>query len=85
MMITRIVEQQETICAVLVEDHKYCHKTFTDTDISNLEAIMRVFVFLSYFTVALSGEKHVIAPRIQPLLSMCMKRYYWYLLMIVPL
>ena len=41
----------------------------TDTEFSTLEAIVKVFEPLSYFTNELSGEKHVTASAIRPLLK----------------
>ena len=64
MMVSRIVEQQQTICAVLAEDHKHHYKMPTDTEFSTLEVIAKVFESLSYFTDALSGEKRVTASAI---------------------
>ena len=69
MMVSRIVEQQQAICAVLAEDHKHRYKMPTDNEFSTLEAIVKVFEPLSYFTDALSGEKHVTASAIRPLLD----------------
>ena len=62
MMVSRILEQQQAICAVLAEDCKHRYKMPTDTEFSTLEVVMvKVFEPLSYFTAALSGEKHVTA------------------------
>ena len=58
MMVSRIAEQQQAICAVLAEDRKHRYKMSTDT---TLEVIVKVFELLSYFTDALSGEKRVTA------------------------
>ena len=69
MMVSRIVEQQQAICAVLAEDRKHRYKIPTDNKFSILEAIVKVFEPLSYFTDALSGEKHVTASAIRPLLD----------------
>ena len=69
MMVARIVEQQQAICAVLAEDRKRRYKRPTDTELSTLEAIVKVYEPLSYFTDVLSGEKHVNASAIQPLLK----------------
>ena len=69
MMVARIVEQQQAICAVLAEDRKHRYKMPTDTEFSTLEAVVKVFEPLSYFTDALSGEKHVTASAIRPLLK----------------
>ena len=63
------MEQQQTICAVLAEDHKHRYKMPTDNEFSTIEAIVKVFEPLSYFTDALSGEKHVTASAIRPLLD----------------
>ena len=34
MMVSRIVEQQQAICAVLAEDRKHRYKTLTDNEFS---------------------------------------------------
>ena len=68
-MVSRIVEQQQAICAVLAEDRKHRYKMPTDNEFSTLKAIVKVFEPLSYFTDALSGEKHITASAIRPLLD----------------
>ena len=50
-------------------DRKHRYKMPTDTEFSTLEAVVKVFEPLSYFTDALSGEKHVTASAIRPLLK----------------
>ena len=42
MMVSRIVEQQQAICAVLAEDRKHRYKMPTDNEFSTLEAIVKV-------------------------------------------
>ena len=42
MVVARIVEQQQAICAVFAEDCKHCYKMPTDTEYSTLEAIVKV-------------------------------------------
>ena len=68
-MVSRVLEQQQAICAVLAEDHKNWHKMPTDSKFSTLEAIVKVFKPPSYLTDALSGEQCVTASAVRPLLD----------------
>jgi len=69
------------LCCV-AEDCKHWYKMPTDTEFSTLQAIVKIFELLSCFTDALLGEKHVTASAFNHCLSICIKRYCWYLLMI---
>ena len=42
MMVSRIMEQQQAICAVLAEDCKHCYMIPTDKEFSTLEAIVKI-------------------------------------------
>ncbi len=56
-MVDRVCEQQQAICAALVENrNKWCLMT-TDTDITTLETVREVLGPLSTFTFSLCGEK----------------------------
>ena len=68
-MIARLIEQQQAICAVLVEDRKNRYRMPSDSEFSTLEAVASVLGPLSVFTDALSGEKCVTVSAIRPLLS----------------
>ena len=68
-MVSRKLEQQQVICAVLAEDRKHRYKKPTDSKFSTLEAIVKVFEPLSYLTDALSEEKCAIASAVCPLLD----------------
>lgn len=72
-MIARIVEQQQAICAVLLDDRKDRYRMPTDAEFSTLESIVTVLEPLSNFTDALSGEQHVTVPAINPLLQHILK------------
>jgi len=73
-MVSRVLEQQQAICAVVAEDHKNRHKMPTNSEFLTLEAIVKVFKPLSYFTDALSGEKCVTASAVQLLLDHIYKK-----------
>lgn len=68
-MVSRIIEQQQAICAVLASDRKNWHKMPSDSEFATLEAVCTVLKPLSFFTDALSGEKHVTISAVHPLLS----------------
>ena len=58
-MVSRIVEQQQAICAVLAEDRKDWHRMPSENEFSTLESLVEVLKPLSVFTDAFSGENHV--------------------------
>ena len=68
-MVSRIIEQQQAMCAVLASDHKHWHKMPSDAEFATLEAVCAVLEPLSNFTDALSGEKHVTVSAVHPLLD----------------
>ena len=68
-MVSRIVEQQQALSAVLAEDRRNWHKMPSDTEFSVLGTIVDVLKPLSYLTDALSGEKEVTASAVVPLLK----------------
>ena len=68
-MISRIIEQQQPISAVLTEDRKNWHKMFTDEEFKVIEALSAVLEPLSYLTDALSGEKTVTLSAIHPVMK----------------
>ena len=68
-MVSRIIEQQQAISAVLAEDRKNWHKMPTNSELSVLESVVDVLKPLSYLTDALSGEKQVTASAVIPVLK----------------
>ena len=68
-MVSRIVEQQQAICAVLVEDRMDWHRMPSENEFSTLESLVEVPKPLSVFNDALSGENHVTVSALRPLLS----------------
>ena len=68
-MVSRVLEQQQAICAVLAKARKNRHKMPTDSEFSILEAIAKVFKPLSYLTDTLPGEKCVTVSAVRPLLD----------------
>ena len=67
--ITRILEQQQAICAVLADDRKHWHLMPSDREFTTLEIVSQVLQPLSVFTDALSGETQVTVLAIRPLLT----------------
>lgn len=67
-MVSRVVEQQQSICAVLAGDRKNWHRMPSANEFTILEAIVEVFKPLSVCTDALSGEDHVTISAVRPLL-----------------
>ena len=63
LMISRILEQQEAISAVLAEDRKNWHKMPTDAVLETIHDILKP---LSFLTDALAGEKEVTASVVFP-------------------
>ena len=68
-MVSRIVEQQQAICAVLAEDRKNWYRMPSDTEFAVLETVVSVLKPLSTLTDALSGEKQVTVSAIRPILK----------------
>ena len=68
-MVLRIINQQQAICGVLANDRKNWHKMPSDAEFATLEAMCTVLEPLSFFTDALSGEKHVTVSAVRPLLD----------------
>lgn len=71
-MVSRIVEQQQALSAVLAEDRKNWCKMPSNAAFSVMETVVEVLKPLSYLTDALSGEKEVTASAVIPLLKTCM-------------
>ena len=69
VMISRIIEQQQAISAVLAEDHKNWHKLLTDEEFRVIEALSSVLEPFSYLTDALSAEKTVTVSAIHPVMK----------------
>ena len=55
-MMSRIIEQQQTICGVLAEDRKYWCRMPNDNEFLTMESIVAVLEPLHVFTNALLGE-----------------------------
>ena len=68
-MITRILEQQQAICAVLADDWKHWHLMPSDREFVTLEIVSQVIQPLSVFTDVLSGETQVTVSALHPLLK----------------
>ena len=68
-MVSRIVEQQQALSAVLAEDKKKWHKMPSHAEFSILEIVVDVLRPLSYLTDALSGKKEMTASAVGPLLK----------------
>ena len=69
LMISRILDQQEALSAVLAEDRKNWHRMPTDSELSILETIRDILKPLSFLTDALAGEKEVTASAVIPVLK----------------
>ena len=68
-MISRILEQQQALSAVLAEDKKNWHRMINDTDLSVLETVSDILKPLSYLTDALACEKEITASAVYPVLK----------------
>ena len=68
-MISRILEQQQALSAVLAEDRKNWHRMINDIELSVLETISDILKPLSYLTDALACEKQITASAIYPVLK----------------
>ena len=74
LMISRILEQQQALSAVLAEDRKNWHRMPTDPELSVLETIHDILKPLSFLTDALAGEKEVTASVVLPVLKHIKKK-----------
>ena len=72
-MVSRLIEQQQAICAVLADNRKYWSKMPNEDEFTTLEDMVKVLEPLSYFTDALSGEQHVTVSAVRPLLNHIIK------------
>ena len=72
-MISRIIEQQQAICAVLADECKNWYRMPSESDFSTLVAIASVLKPLLVFTDALSAEKCITVSAIHPLLKHILK------------
>ena len=68
-MVSRILEQQQAIPAVIVDEQKYWHKMPNDIEFTTLEAVHDILKLLSTLTDTLAGKKHVTASEIIPVLK----------------
>jgi len=59
-MISRILEQQQALSAVLAENRKNWHRMPTDTELSVLEIVNDVLLPLPYLTDVLSRDATVL-------------------------
>ena len=66
---TRIIEQQQAISAVLAEDHKSWHLMPSSAKFTVLEALAAVLKSFSVLTDALSGEKEVSSSALRSILK----------------
>lgn len=73
-MISRILEQQQALSAVLAEDRKNWHRMINDTDLSILETVSDILKPLSYLTDALACEKEITASAVYPVLKHVKKK-----------
>ena len=73
-MMSRILEQQQALSAVLAEDRKNWHRMITDTELSVLETVSDILKPLSYLTDALACEKEITASAVYPVLQHVKKK-----------
>lgn len=73
-MISRILEQQQALSAVLAEDRKNWHRMINDTELSVLETVSDILKPLSYLTDALACEKQITASAVYPVLKHVKKK-----------
>ena len=69
-MISRILEQEEAICAVLSADRKTTHLVPTWQDIDVMQSIYKALAPLSDLTDILSGDTYVTVSAILPLINL---------------
>ena len=68
-MILRIIEQQQAVCAVLVDDCKNWSKMLTDQELNTIEIVAAILEPFSFLTDALSGEKNITLSAVRPVLK----------------
>ena len=68
-MVSRIIEQQQAVCAVLVDDRKNWSKMLTDQELNTIEVVATILEPFSFLTDALSGEKNITLSAICPVLK----------------
>ena len=68
-MMSRIIEQQQAISAVLAKDRKNWHKLLTDEEFRVIEALSSVLELFSYLTGSLSAVKTVTVSAIRPVMK----------------
>ena len=68
-MVSRITEQQQAVCAVLVDDRKNWNKMLTNQEINTIEVVATILEPFSFLTDALSGEKNITLSAICPVLK----------------
>ena len=73
-MINRILEQQQTLCATLVEIRKP-ELMPTDTEISTMEAFVDVLQLIVEITEKIGGEKQVTLSAVRPLIYKLLTKY----------
>ena len=73
-MVSRIIEQQQAVCAVLVENHKSWSKMLTDQELNTIEVVATILEPFSFLTNALSGEKNITLSAIHPVLKHALEK-----------
>ena len=68
-MISRILEQQQAISAIMAGERIHWNKMPTDAEFTTLENLSDVLKPLSFLTVALAGEKQVTASALAPIME----------------
>ena len=69
-MVACILEQQQTISAIIAGERKYLNQKPTDAEFTYLEMLADVLKTLHVLTDALAGEKQVSASTLNPVLIM---------------
>uniref|UniRef100_A0A8C4TFS3 BED-type domain-containing protein n=1 Tax=Erpetoichthys calabaricus TaxID=27687 RepID=A0A8C4TFS3_ERPCA len=68
-MISRFLEQQQAVCAVLATDKNAWHLMLKDTDIAVLEDVSQILTLLGDFTDAMVTEERVTLSSLKPVLQ----------------
>ena len=68
-MISRIIEQQQAVCAVPIDDSKNWSKMLTDQELNTTEIVVAILEPFSFLTDALSGEKNITLSAVHPVLK----------------
>ena len=68
-MMSRILEQQQAISAIMAGERKYWNKIHTDTEFTTLDALSDVLKPLSFLFNALAGEKQATASALVPIME----------------